>query len=155
MVIEDAWKDSTGLGSNLDNLQVSLRKCSVGLGQWSSSTWSDREKLIAKKTAQLKSLQDCEGIDNVDDIKMLKREVGILLAQEDLRWKQRAKLNWYKAGDRNTRFFHSYASQRRRKNRILEVRDPNDILRFGPASISIAFGQHFESIFRLLILLLS
>ena len=33
-------------------------------------------------------------------------------------WRQRAKIPWLKDGDHNTTFFHSKASQRRRKNYI-------------------------------------
>ena len=38
-------------------------------------------------------------------------------------WGQRAKVQWLKDGDRNTRFFHSKASQRRRKNYIRGLYD--------------------------------
>lgn len=40
-------------------------------------------------------------------------------------WKQRAKQQWIKDGDRNTRYFQSVVKHRRNKNRILALKDPN------------------------------
>lgn len=41
-----------------------------------------------------------------------------LLDNNELRWKQRGKVDWLKNGDRNTSFFHAKAAARRRANRI-------------------------------------
>ena len=38
-------------------------------------------------------------------------------------WNQRSRALWLKCGDRNTRFFHSTVTQRRRRNRIEGLRD--------------------------------
>jgi exonuclease III len=38
-----------------------------------------------------------------------------LADQEEHRWKQRAKRDWIKLGDRNTRYFHQLASQQKKK----------------------------------------
>jgi hypothetical protein len=45
------------------------------------------------------------------------------MEQEDIKWKQRAKQNWYRNGDRNTPFFHAWADHRRRINHISNIVD--------------------------------
>ncbi|VFQ60129.1 unnamed protein product [Cuscuta campestris] len=42
---------------------------------------------------------------------------------EDSYWRQRAKQFWIKEGDRNTKYFHNFASHRKRKNRLVRLRD--------------------------------
>jgi hypothetical protein len=56
-------------------------------------------------------------------IKELQEEINFILEQEDIRWKQRAKQNWYQYGDQNTPFFHAWANHRRRVNQIRVIKD--------------------------------
>jgi hypothetical protein len=49
---------------------------------------------------------------------MLRFKLDKLEEQLDLFWKQRAHVNWLTKGDRNSKYFHSYASERKRHNRI-------------------------------------
>jgi hypothetical protein len=44
--------------------------------------------------------------------------VELLLEQEEIHWLQRSRANWLQFGDRNTSFFHNFASARRKKNFI-------------------------------------
>jgi hypothetical protein len=46
-----------------------------------------------------------------------------LLAQEEDFWRQRAKIYWLTEGDLNTKYFHSVATARRRRNVISALVD--------------------------------
>lgn len=46
----------------------------------------------------------CESPDNME-IKNLQRKIDLILEREDIKWKQRAKQNWFQNGGRNTQFF--------------------------------------------------
>jgi hypothetical protein len=66
---------------------------------------------------------------------------------EDTRWKQRAKQSWYRDGDRNTPFFHAWASHRRRINTIKWVinRDGREMMKV--EDISDAFVSYYTGLF--------
>jgi lipoate-protein ligase B len=59
------------------------------------------------------------------------------LEQEDLRWKQRAKQNWYKNGDRNTQYFHAWANQCRRTSQEWQKH----------SNIPNVFLEHYQELF--------
>ena len=52
------------------------------------------------------------------EINILRNEINELLDSEEIKWHQRSKVQWLGLGDRNTNYFHTKASDRRRKNTI-------------------------------------
>ncbi|GLT62157.1 hypothetical protein SLA2020_348150 [Shorea laevis] len=65
---------------------------------------------------------------------------------EDVQWKQRAKRNWFRHGDRNTQYFHAWAKHRRKINHIEKIVDAHGIERTTPADISQAFIHYFQDL---------
>ena len=63
-------------------------------------------------------------------------------------WKQRSKSFWYQNGDRNTRFFHTLASQRRQKNRIMGLEDNSGVWQRSDEDIQSIVLNYFSSIYQ-------
>lgn len=63
----------------------------------------------------------------------------------ELKWKQRSRCKWLSEGDKNTRFFHAYASARLRKNMIASL-DHEGVRVTEPIQIQIIFLDHMKSV---------
>ena len=65
---------------------------------------------------------------------------------ENSYWQQRAKIFWYKDGDKNKKYFDLVASNRRRKNGISSLIN-NDGLRVSKADMHQLILDYFSSLF--------
>jgi hypothetical protein len=105
------------------------------------------EDQIKAKSNDLLALQASEGQVGNEEEKKLKADLNSLLEQEELKWRQRAKENWLKNGDRNTKYFHACANQRSKKNTICEVLDKDGRLCVNQTDIESAFVGYFQDLF--------
>lgn len=80
-------------------------------------------------------------------IKQLQDEIGHLLEMEDIQWKQIAKRNWYRQGDRNTKFFHSWASHQRKINHIESIVDVVGNRWTEPKDVDRVFLEYFLKLY--------
>jgi hypothetical protein len=80
-------------------------------------------------------------------IKQLQTEIDEIFAREDVRWKQRAKQNWYRLGDPNTKYFHSWAQQQTKVNSISNIMDGDGRLWRKKGDISKVFLKYYEDLF--------
>lgn len=81
------------------------------------------------------------------EIRATRRDLNELLDDEELYWGQRAKAHWLKEGDKNTKFFHAYASDRRKQNTILGIWDEFGRWCEEKESIAQAAVTYFENIY--------
>lgn len=71
-----------------------------------------------------------------------------LLEKKEIFWWQRAKQFWLRDGDKNTKFFHKYASTRKEHNKIKRLKDENDEWKESDEEIQGLITDYFDSIFR-------
>lgn len=90
---------------------------------WKATKHQDLVKEITKKVDRLRTLKNQEGPEDISVIPQLDYEMAMMNDQEDIKWRQRAKQEWYSLEDKNTNFSHAYATQCQHHNKISTIFD--------------------------------
>lgn len=69
---------------------------------------------------RFRSRRDVYGVQKYNDAR---GEFLNLLERHEIYWKQRSKQFWLWEGDQNTRFFHRFATGRRKNNQLSGLQD--------------------------------
>lgn len=119
----EAWED--GLATHLNfPLNSCLEKCKLKLDAWNKNEFGHVGKKINELQKHLEWLLLQPASPSItQDMKSTRIELNCWHEKEDKMWYQRSCINWYKAGDRNTRFFHAKMSARQKKNHIEGLMD--------------------------------
>jgi hypothetical protein len=129
-------------------LKAKLDSCRSLLKSWARNY--DYKELwnIKKVEEDLLNVQKEGDPKSLEEEKALKDNLDYLLELEDLKWRQRARENWLKYGDRNTKYFHACASQRKCRNLIKEVVDQEGRKWKSEKGIERAFERYFRWLYR-------
>lgn len=120
-MVENAWKLATE--ARQGRVVDAVKTVSVDLWDWSRNVLGDLEKRIKRAKCDLERCRRGNiGALNVGREHILKYKLEKLEEQRDLYWRQRAHVHWLKNGDKNTKFFHLFASERKRRNRIKKLK---------------------------------
>ncbi|KAL6549238.1 hypothetical protein OROHE_009083 [Orobanche hederae] len=80
-------------------------------------------------------------------VKRLSDEIERTAEMEEVHWKQRSRTNWLGLGDRNTKYFHKHASDRRRKNTITGLFDDYNNWQNEESKIVEVVETYFDKLF--------
>ena len=69
------------------------------------------------------------------------------MGKEERMWRQRARITYIKEGDRNTRFFHCRATQRKRRNSITSIRNQANEVCTDKEQIVATFVEYYQHLF--------
>lgn len=107
-----------GMSNISTPLHQDLRNCASALGKWGQRQNIELRQNINKVRHLIKVAYDRPLPLDFSLIHQLERQLDSLLEKEEIYWKQWARENWLKWGDRNTKWFHQKATSRRRLDGI-------------------------------------
>ena len=147
-VIKNSWERQAP-DNPMGRVEQKLETCKESLQDWNKHSFGNiRRMLQQKKKLLMQAEANSMNGSNHSQVRILRAEVHDLIAKEECLWQQRSKVNWLKAGDLNTSYFHNRANQRNRRNFISKL-----ILDSGEAVVEEqksgeAFVQYFQAIFQ-------
>ena len=146
--VKEAWGQACP-DASMSLVAGKLKNCGEKLISWSWQSFGSIKKSIDIKTKRLNraELEDANGNGNADLIQSLQTELNALLDKESQMWHQRSRALFLKEGDRNTRYFHSKASQRFRRNRILGLRNEANVWCSDDSQIKEIATQYYQDLF--------
>ncbi|KAL4380088.1 hypothetical protein GQ457_02G027420 [Hibiscus cannabinus] len=108
-----------------------------------------RERKISENA--LKRLTELGDLHPTDDVLHETLEVKLTLNlgmdKDEIYWEQRARANCLRNGDRNTSFFHKFASCRRHRNRVSNLMNDNGLVVEEDSAMDEIAWNYFENIF--------
>jgi len=125
----------------VDKLLGCIDKCPAELLKWNKSTFGHVLRRIKELELQLKSQRDAIGRRST--LKLIR---DWHTKEEILRW-QRARSDYLKHGDSNTRWLHSHANMRRYRNLIVGLKDDAGNWQTNDDDIASVITQYFEDLF--------
>ena len=146
-VVTQAWVPKTK-GSPLAQVKTKIQRCGEELNRWSRAQFGNITKLLKEKTKLLRQAE----VDSTlgyghETVISIRQEVNDLLLKEEKMWQQRSRVSWLKEGDRNTKYFHNRASQRRQRNSIQTlIREDGEIVT-GSEAIGTQFTDYYQALF--------
>jgi hypothetical protein len=146
-IVEGAWGREVGGTNAIQCAQLKLDTCKVALSSWSRRKFGDAEVKVKEKTKKLEELQRDEVPADREEIKQLKGEIDYILEQEDVRWKQRAKQSWFQYGDRNTPYFHAWATHRKKISHIRKIIDEDGKVWKKDKDVGQVFTRFYQGLF--------
>ena len=150
-MVEVTWKFGD-VGQSSGSLGTSVLKkvdkCGKELEWWNQNCFGNvRKELENKKSLLTQAELVAQESGNNQRVRELKAEIDILKEREACMWRQRSKVLWASKGDCNSKFFHSQATKRFRKNTIRGIKDETDQLHTNPDGIASVLNKFYQELF--------
>uniref|UniRef100_A0A803PLN3 Reverse transcriptase domain-containing protein n=1 Tax=Cannabis sativa TaxID=3483 RepID=A0A803PLN3_CANSA len=116
-IVHSAWLRNEPIKHTQD-LKNRLGDCGVALQKWNRRKKRYMTKQLNEYAEKISKLTQSTNTTDWQQLQMLEHKQNLLLDKEESFWRQRSRAIWLKEGDKNTKFFHRKASNRKAKNTI-------------------------------------
>ncbi|XP_074342276.1 uncharacterized protein LOC141679766 [Apium graveolens] len=113
LLVRDGWESNPLL-----NVQEKIKICGESLSIWGKEITGNFSGRIKECKKELKRFRGGKDAWTIGKYAEARERLNLIYNQREVFWRQRSKQLWLSAGDKNSRYFHRVASQRRRTNTI-------------------------------------
>lgn len=146
-IVKAVW---SGRGcQNISEFNGVVQDCMQQLNQWSRSMYRGSIRgAIARIEREIQILANRNDGRSLSEIREKEKELENLLEDDEIYWKQRAREEWLQWGDRNTKWFHMKANNRRKRNKIRGLMDDLGIWTEEDSGMETIDNQYFLKLFQ-------
>lgn len=106
----------------MENVLLKVSNYQSLLSTWNKKVFGNVGLLLTQKRKQLLKAEASSLVEgDHDKVKSLSEEIENLMKLEECMWSQRAKSDWLKYGDQNTKYFHYRSSEWNKRNFIASL----------------------------------
>ncbi|XP_052481170.1 uncharacterized protein LOC128035464 [Gossypium raimondii] len=152
-MLEDCYLFDVGYEGNWftwerGELLQRLERLKEGLKEWARRIQFNRKKSKRILTAKLEELVVAE-MDDMALAELIDTKISLNfeIEKDECYWEQRARTNWLKFGDKNTKFFHSQASQRKKRNFIHKLKNEKGEEMVFFQDVEVTARAYFQNLF--------
>lgn len=145
MVLQNTWNQSCNWLPP-QQFQEALKRCRNSLSRWKSEQNLNSHKKIQQLHSAIQKAYDSPSLD-YNYISSLKSKLQHEYRMEEEFWRTKSKIQWMKACDKNTKYFHAKTKQRRSYNRITSIQDAEGNLQQDDKKIQDIVCTYFSDIY--------
>ena len=147
-VIQQEWQKKIS-GSPAYILKSKLCNVKQACISWNRNEFGNLHQKLSRIKEELTYIQNNSDILGIAQHEQQKqKELQQLLNMEEVFWVQKARKDWTKKGDRNTRYFHAIVCKRRAANHITRLKNHSDQWIDEDQKLRDHIQQHFQSMFQ-------
>ncbi|XP_074337163.1 uncharacterized protein LOC141674333 [Apium graveolens] len=142
ILVQDGWYSDSGA-----SIFQKLKCCSKKLAIWGREVTGNFSGRIKSCKVAMQQYRGGRDVDSKEKYREARNKLTKILSQTEVFWRQRSKQLWLQAGDQNSKFFHMYASNRRRNNQINKLKNEEDQWVEWESGLAELMSGYFSTLF--------
>ena len=139
------WKGSGQTQLLQQPLAQRLRQCRSQISIWKKHNRSNTEERIQVLRGRIDRAITTAA--STHEINTVREELNQAYIEEEIFWKQKSRVMWLRAGDKNTKYFHSIAKVKRNRLNLSSIQDSNGVVHRGQRQIAQVAQEYFQNLF--------